>query len=441
MANWYVRSGAGGTASGADWTNAKLTLAAAITAGAAGDTYYISEDHAETQASALTLTMKGTKTAPDRFLCVNHAGTVPPVSADLRTTASITTTGANAIVITAGVGYWYGVIFSGGTGASSVNNSVSASATDGDVVFEACSFRTAVTSSGFFRMGTGTAGANNTITLINTTFSFGATGAGILARGGNLIWKNTASALLGTMPTVLFQDGNSNPANVMLDGVDLSANSGTMVAAQTQAGLFVLTNCKLHASATAAATPTATAGARVILSGTSSAANVSRNEVYTYRGTQTTEATIVRSSGASDSVTPISWKLVSTANSKASFPFISLPIAIWNATVSGNVTATVEIVNDGVTLTNADIWIEAEYLGSGAQPLASGVSSGLADVLATGANITTSSVTWTTTGLSSPVKQKMSVTFAPRMAGLVRLTVRLARASTTVYVDPLITLT
>ncbi len=442
MTDRYVRSGAAGAGTGADWANAFTTLSAAITAGAAGDTYYISEDHAQTQASALTLTMKGTKTAPDRFLCVDHLGTVPPVSADLRTTATISTTGANALGITAGVGYWYGIIFNGGTGASSVNNNISASVTDADVVFGSCSFRTAVTTGGFYRIGTGTSGTNNRIELVNTTFSFGATGAGILARGGTILWRNTASALLGTIPTNLFLDGNTNPSFVTLDGVDLSAHSGTLIATQTASGFYILNNCKLHASATVAATPTSTAGPVIINSGSGSTTNCARVESFNYRGTLTTETTIIRTSpaGASDGVVPVSWKLVSTANSKASFPFISPPIAIWNTTTGGSKTATIQIVNDGVTLTNADIWVEAEYLGSSATPVSSVVSAGLADVLAAGANLSTSTDTWTTTGLGSPVKQKISVTFTPNMVGPVRLIVKLARASTTVYVDPLITI-
>jgi hypothetical protein len=73
MALRYVWSGAAGTGSGADWTNAHTTLSAAITAGAAGDTYYVAHDHAESVATALTLGFKGTIQSPDRVLCVNRA--------------------------------------------------------------------------------------------------------------------------------------------------------------------------------------------------------------------------------------------------------------------------------------------------------------------------------------------------------------------------------
>lgn len=85
MANHYVWSGATGGATGADWADAYLTLAAAATGSVAGDTFYVAHDHAETQASAMTITFPGTEASPNRVYCVDRAGSVPPVAADLRT--------------------------------------------------------------------------------------------------------------------------------------------------------------------------------------------------------------------------------------------------------------------------------------------------------------------------------------------------------------------
>lgn len=424
------------------WTAAAATLALGITRAAAGDTYYVGHDHAETRAAALTLTIKGTKTAPDRFLCVNTAGSTPPVSADLRTTATITTTGAFALGITCLCAYVYGITFSSGSGANSINFSIQPSGGDGEVFFDACGLKVPATTSGSLRIGFGSSSTPSRVILQNTILTFGSAAGRIEVRGGEIIWRNTASAIGGTIPTTLFVASSAQSTLVTCDGLDLSASTGTLVGVHDVWTAFNFVNCKLNASVTVAATPTSSAGNRVYVGGSGSAGNCARNEVYDYRGTQTAETTIVRTSpaGASDGTTPVSWKVVSTANSKANFPFASLPISIWNTTLSSS-TATIQIVNDGVTLTNADIWVEVEYLGSGSTPIASVVSAGLADVLATGTNLTTSTDTWTTTGLGSPVKQKISVTFTPGMTGPVRLVVKLARASTTVYVDPLITIT
>src|SRR3990167_3028291 len=99
MANVYVRSGAAGAGTGADWGNAYTTLAAALGAKAAGDDFWVADDHAETQASALTAVAPGTSASPNRIICVDRAGSVPPVSADLRTSATISTTGNNGIAL------------------------------------------------------------------------------------------------------------------------------------------------------------------------------------------------------------------------------------------------------------------------------------------------------------------------------------------------------
>ena len=89
MANLYCWSGATGTASGAIWANAKTTLAAALVTEVAGDTIFVAHDHVETTAGALTLTSNGTLANPTKVICVNRAGSVPPVSGDRRDTAQI----------------------------------------------------------------------------------------------------------------------------------------------------------------------------------------------------------------------------------------------------------------------------------------------------------------------------------------------------------------
>jgi hypothetical protein len=58
-------------------------------------------------------------------------------------------------------------------------------------------------------------------------------------------------------------------------------------------------------------------------------------------------------------------------------------------------------------------------------------------VLTTNAAVTASTATWNSSP-ATPVKQKLVVTFTPRQAGRVRGQVRLGRASTTVYVNPII---
>lgn len=154
-------------------------------------------------------------------------------------------------------------------------------------------------------------------------------------------------------------------------------------------------------------------------------------------GSVVSETTIVRSGGASDGTTSLSWKMVSNAN--AEYPLLQLEspeIVRWNETTGSSITVTVETITDNVTLTDDECWLEVQYLGTSGFPLGTFISDAKADVLATAANQTTSSETWTTTGLTTPVKQKLSVSFTPQEKGFIHAVVKLARASTTVYVCP-----
>ena len=120
---------------------------------------------------------------------------------------------------------------------------------------------------------------------------------------------------------------------------------------------------------------------------------------------------------------------------------VSPEIVVWNDTTGAAKTVTVEIVTDGVTLTDGECWLEVMYLGTSGVPLGTLIRDAKADVLASAANQTSSSETWTTTGLTTPIKQKLSVTFTPQEKGFFIARVVLAKPSTTVYVDPKLTVT
>ena len=119
MAIIYLRS-TNGTADaddGSTWALAKTTLAAALTAAGNGGTVYVSQAHAETQATVMTLTSPGTAANLVKIICVSDA-TAPPTT--LATTATVTTTGASPISFS-GFGYCYGVTFNAGTGSTAAN--------------------------------------------------------------------------------------------------------------------------------------------------------------------------------------------------------------------------------------------------------------------------------------------------------------------------------
>jgi hypothetical protein len=196
-----------------------------------------------------------------------------------------------------------------------------------------------------------------------------------------------------------------------------------------------LINCKLASGVTIVSGQTDHANTQVSLINCDSADTNYRNERYTPEGVEATETTIVKTGGSTDGSTAYSRKLVSASIASLIAPLEATRVAYWVAGGAAK-TFTIDIVNDGTTLKDDEIWLEAFYDGDASTPQGAFIADCPADLLTAGANQATSTATWTTTGLTSPVKQKLEVTLTPQDAGWVYLTVKLAKASTTVYVDP-----
>ncbi|WP_192252558.1 hypothetical protein [Mesorhizobium caraganae] len=390
------------------------------------------------------MTSAGSATAPLTVLCVNHSGTVPPVSADLRTTATVTTTGSGQPIILSGSSsrtIIEGVTFSAGVGGNAIVSMCGASSMG--VKLKNCALRLGASVSNSGNISFGNASSLGCfVELENTAMQFTNTGQNIRI-AADFIWKDTPSAITGaTIPTGLIRQVSTCGAKIDLRGVDLSAlGSGKTIIEATSgpptANVITLKDCKIDAAVTVAATPIAPGASQVDVLRVAGDATNYRQARYQFAGTLTEETTIVRSGGASNGTTPLSWKIVTTANSTWPFPFTSLPIAIWNDTTGSSVTATIEgIWGGGAVPNNDDIWIEAEYLGSSSSPQASFVNDSKTDSLAANAGHTSSSETWG----GSTTKFKMAVSFTPQQKGWVMIRVKAAKASSTFYIDPKVTL-
>jgi len=440
MAHVYVDSNAAGSGTGADWANAYTTLAAALTAKAAGDNFWIAHNHAETQASAMTCTSPGTLAAPCTVMCVNSAGTVPPVSADLRTTATVTTTGNSAMTLTGLNTYYYGITFNCGSAANAATLAV-AQGIASYTYFKDCALNKLGTTAATPCIIIGKVGSNmSRVVLDNVSFRVGNASDLVVVRECNCVWKNTTTFTSGTIPTVFL--GQSNANRLLFEGVDFSALSTKTIFNGNTSAIITLLNCKLPSSITIAATLTQP-GVEIYVLNTDSGATNYRQEKYGYFGTQTAETTIVRTGGATDGTTPLAWKIVTTANSNWVSPFESIQMAIWNDTTAANVTVTVYGYWDNAALPkNDEIWIEASYMGSSATPIGTINSANTkTDYLAANADQGSDSSTWG--GGDTTTRFKMSVTLSapqPAMKGLIYVTVKAAKASTTYYIDPKIVL-
>lgn len=419
--------------------HARLKNALANTWGAAGNSFFVASEHVESQSTSLSLTSPSLTENPCKILCVTKT-TVPPVAGNLTTGASISTTSTGSISINGEASYYEGITFNVGSGA--VNTSMSLGGTSAsDMCLKNCTINLVSTGS-TSRIILGATVAIN-ISLIDCVFSFSATGQGF---DGGSFEGITAKIQGGSLaagvaiPTSLFK---GTPAYLIVEGVDLSqAGSGKTIngATTTGSGVAVFKNNKLGASVTKSGTPN-TKNQKVYFVNNDSSGTNYTHEQYAYTGSHIVETTIVRTGGATDGITPISWKITTTANSKAQFPFEAMPMFVRNTTTASNVTVTVYgIWGGGAVPNNDDIWIEVSYMGSGSTPVATiDKSNAPATVLTANAAQTSDASSWG----GSTTAFKMVVTLSspqPALSGPIYVTVKAAKASSTFYIDPKIVL-
>ncbi len=415
----------------ANWSFATIYLDYAITAPTTtGDVLYVSNNHAETVAGTISPVAPVASMA---CVCVDDSSAPPTATA---TTASVTTTGNNNINIDAySKAYYYGITFTSGSGASGAANIVPVGC-----LFERCNFVIATThaTSQIYNSG-------GSYEMINCGVKFAAAGQGFLVSAGSQVNICGGSLLSGgTSPTVLFS--GSNGGLLLMEDFDLSnASSSIVLVLGNGVGRFTFRNMKIPASwsgSLSSTTPTHLTSVFSLFNGDSSGTNYVLSQ-FTFRGTTAHELTLVKTGGASNGTTPLSWKIVSTSSCGPvgcySSRHFTPEIVRWNETTGSPITVTVDFLRDSATgLKNDEIWLEVSYLSESGSPLGAMVSSAKSDYLATASTYTASTATWTTTGMSNPNTQKMSVTFTPQLKGFIHATVKLAKASTTVYVDPVL---
>lgn len=450
MADIYVRSTDGNNAdSGATWALAKATLAGAAAIDAAGDNIWLSQSHAESTAGSVSFTFEGTRASPSKIVAAND-GAEPPTAV---ATASITTTGVSTISIALpanGSAYFYGITWNIGSGANTGVLGLTIGGT-AEIVFESCDFIIVATGASS-QISLNVTTASPICTWRNCRIKFGATGQNIQITGNGayqLHWQGGSVISGSSTPSstnAIFSSGGTGSGSILVENVDFSNfSSGVHIHNGLSSGAngllsFVIRNCQLPASWSGSLVRQAIVGTtRYSLYNCSAGSQNYKLWIECAEGNIRDETTLVRTNGATDGTTPISWKL--TASSTNVFPtnyLVTDDIAFYNDDDSGTTkNVIIHILHDSATnLTDADIWIDVEYLGSSSTPLASLISDRTADPLTTAVDQDASLAVWTTTGLTNPNKQQLSVSIAPQMKGFILLRVCLAKASKVVYVCP-----
>lgn len=443
-ADVYLRSTDGNNADdGSTWALADATLAASLTAAGSGGRSFMSDNHAETQASAMTLASPGTAASPTMAICVDDAGDPQPPTA-LATTGSVSTTGASDIAHTGFVeGYGFTENVADGSNLGS-SNFINTSAWAWHYRSATLVLRGTHASSRIVVGNSGNNVGSSQLRLWACDAQFNATSQAFNAPGRLQWWGGTLT--LGIAPTNgLVRPLNASTTQFQGRGLDL-ANLGSnplfnVGDVAQMLGFCDFVNCKFGATPVTSTGTWPPGPSRVRVH------NGSANDIHyylaeeCYEGSIRVETNAVRASGASDGITPISHKLVTTADAEFYSPLWTPRYAVLIDT-PGTYTLTLHFIHDSATaLHDGDIWPELEYAGTSGFPL-SLFQSGQRPILpTTTTDWGSSTATWSgsaVVGMANANKQKLTVTVTSQEIGVWQVRVAVAKASYTVYLDPLL---
>lgn len=405
---------------------------------APGDLIYLSNHHAETGETGNA----AFPTLNSCFLSVDDSA-VPPTA--LLTGATVTFSSVNNTVVAIGglSSYWNGITFilvaGAATGGSFFVLGSGATTAQAATIFENCTFNlnTGFTNS-FIGVGANTSSSsNNYIEFRACSFLFSSTSQFVSCCESNVRIIGGSFGASGSAPNNLFV--GSTYATVYIQDCDLSNISSNLFFTNNQifACRYFLENCKINAGVTITnGIQSQLNPGTVALHNSDSAATNYRYYFSAYAGVVQSETTIVRTGGATNGTTPESWNITTNANSFFQTPFESEEIAIWNDNSGSLKTATVCLASNS-TLNNNDIWLEIEYPSSSSSPLGAVTTTRMA-WLATPVALTADTSVW---GGGVTNKYKFQLSFTPQMKGPIKARIYTAKVSTTVYVDPLITIT
>jgi hypothetical protein len=445
MAIKRVNSAAVGANNGDTWADAYTTYQAGLTGAGAGGIVLVKSTHAETfGAASQTFTSPGTTANPVTVITTDGTDTVYAASA----AANLDVTFATGDITFAGSTIHYGIWFSASddifmTGAGEYN-----------------------------RFGFG---CKLQLTSTASVISFGNTTPTVtIFNDCELHWSNVAP---GTGQR--FDIGGNNAAQIEFDNVTItdSGNPTNVCSVDGFRGIKIvmrnmdinsavwsntlfdtnysgpidikLINCKVHASLTAIGTRgSVLAEANIIGTDDGTGNKLYLNEHYDYYGSTTVDDANYNNAGATDGTNRISWKVVTNTLPVPFYEFHKTPWITGWINSTGSKTFTVEFNTNNVAIKDDEIWLEVEYLGTAASTQSSVANDRLSPIsgttitgTASGANQASGSSTWTSPGIATDLVQKVSLTATVNRVGPFRARVCVAKASATIWIDPLVTIT
>ena len=436
----------------ANWSFATIYLDYGMLAALAGDNVFVSNLHSETYPStSYTITAKTSTSAivaPVNVLCVSDT-VAPPTQT---TTGAVITTQNSFNITVQGVIRIVGINLQCGTGNNTTSLSIFGSGVGTNVytsVIENCILRNNQTfnSGGNISFGdAGNTGQPTKTVLRNVTFGVSNTQLFPIA-GGAFELDILGGTLVGSAVTTIASiGGNNRGAMLRVSGVDLSAAAQSAnLCNLVGASKAIFRNCKLPSNWTGDVTsgfpinPTA----RVEMHNCDSGPTNYKLRIKNCAGLINHETNIARVSGAFDGTISYSWLMQTNTVATYVNNLDSPEIVRYNSITATPITVSLDILSPSSSLTDSDVWLEVQYLSSNSSPISSFISDNTASV--NGGNVLAIPVAQqssTSTWINEPAnsfKHILSVTFTPQMKGYIHAVVRLAKPSTTIYVDPKLT--
>lgn len=397
---WTARMPGYSSGTTANWAFAAIYMHYVASALAAGDRLFVSNNHAETQATVQSNSVfPGTLTSPNQILCVNDGATPPTAVA---TTATVTTTGAFGITL-AGTFYMYGITFSGATGGTGANSGMANASAVVREVFEKCAFKIGSTVANTWTISVSGQLFPAEVIWLDCDIRLNATSQRFRFNNVKFDWRGGTYLSGGTNPTSLFTASSGGVgATADIQGVDFSNLATTFSFVVVQPGSVVdfrVARCKMPASWTGGiwSSTLTVPGCRGTIHGFGNGANLYPIWEEDFAGVIREETILVKTGGSSDGTTPISWKLSANA-SNIQYPRFGLAgpkRSIWNDTTGGAKNVAIEIIhNSAALLTNADVYLAVDALTNSGSVQAARSSDGPADVMTAAANQSTSTAAW-----------------------------------------------
>lgn len=437
MTVYYVDDGGDGTTE-SSWATADTSINALDTeyALASGDIVYFGHDMQCQATNTGNLTLVGPTSGGPTFFISATQGSSPPTYAKSSTNQIDTSEGAYAILFDGSFAL-YGIKIKVGSAVSIL--------TDHDEVFYAEEFTIALPADGYISLGAWSQSFKNLSVDLSSDGTTTRTAA--VLQFGTAIRRLEISGL--TFTNAGYRTGtvfnyNGQP-DLAISGADFSGFTNA-TACELLPGVCMfrgyITNCLTAATWTPFSSGTPYEGHDLMFT------NVGPADAPTYlyhkttRGETLSSSAIYRTGGATVESDPCAW-LITTSASCSEGGTHSTPWLYGAVATTGSKTFDVYITNDTADFSDAEVWIEVEYLATADEAQTALVSDHRTITTTAAAQTDDTTSTWNGSGPSFTYKQKLSVTATVNETGMYRARVCVGLASIAssryFYIDPKVT--